>query len=287
MLRDALQRRRPEGILDSTKDFMLDRLDDALEPLARLLTGKAEWDEMKENALRATRSATGGARLAAHELAALARTDPSIEIHLVAHSAGAIFHAPLVQLLCSDSISAGPLEGEQGLGIKIATCTLWAPACTSELFADSYLPALAQGRIGNLTLFTLSDNSERGDNCGKIYNKSLLYLVSDAFEDEPRIPLLRDGVPIAGMAKFLGKGTPIGRLIAQGKVTWIQSPNNAPDGSQDAARAHGHGEFDDDASTLEATLARILGRQKSVVSVTTRHSASGQRAIRRQLNGSQ
>jgi hypothetical protein len=252
-----------------------------------MLTGKAEWSEMKENALKATQSATGGARLAALELAALARTDPSVEIHLVAHSAGAIFHAPLVQLLCGDRVSAGHLEGEQGLGVNIASCTLWAPACTSALFADSYLPALAKGRLGKLTLFTLTDDAERGDNCGKIYNKSLLYLVSDAFEDEPRIPMLRDGVPIAGMAKFLGKDTPIGRLIDQGKVTWIQSPNLAADGSEDAARARGHGDFDDDKATLEATLARILGRAQSAVSVTTRHSASGQRAIRRQLNGAQ
>jgi hypothetical protein len=43
MLKDAVSRRRPEGVLDATKDFMLDRLDDALEPLARVLTGKSAW----------------------------------------------------------------------------------------------------------------------------------------------------------------------------------------------------------------------------------------------------
>jgi len=52
LLEDALKRRRPEGALEAAKDFMLDRLDDLLEPLVRSLTGKAEWDEMKENALR-------------------------------------------------------------------------------------------------------------------------------------------------------------------------------------------------------------------------------------------
>ena len=36
ILQDAVARRRPEGFLDATKDFMLDRLDDALEPLARV-----------------------------------------------------------------------------------------------------------------------------------------------------------------------------------------------------------------------------------------------------------
>ncbi len=38
---------------------MLDRLDDALEPLARVLSGKAAWDEMKENALAATQNTKG------------------------------------------------------------------------------------------------------------------------------------------------------------------------------------------------------------------------------------
>ena len=43
------------------------RLDDALEPLARVLTGKASWDEMKENALAA--SANGGSCYNCHQLA--------------------------------------------------------------------------------------------------------------------------------------------------------------------------------------------------------------------------
>ena len=59
ILQDAVGKRRPEGILDAAKDFMLDRLDDALEPVARLLGGKALWDEMKENA---TLASTGRGR---------------------------------------------------------------------------------------------------------------------------------------------------------------------------------------------------------------------------------
>ena len=47
MLLDATQRRRPEGFLDSTKDFMLDRLDDALEPIAQSIhrQSRMERDE--------------------------------------------------------------------------------------------------------------------------------------------------------------------------------------------------------------------------------------------------
>ena len=44
----------PKARSTAAKDFLLDRLDDTLEILARSLTGKASWDEMKENALGAT-----------------------------------------------------------------------------------------------------------------------------------------------------------------------------------------------------------------------------------------
>src|SRR5262249_55013595 len=96
ILSDALDRRRPEGFLDRTKDFMLDRLDDALEPIARLLTGKSQWDEMKENALLASSSDTGGARIAAQHVANLVTANPKLELHVAGHSAGSIFHAGLI-----------------------------------------------------------------------------------------------------------------------------------------------------------------------------------------------
>src|SRR5205085_12260325 len=46
LLSDAADRRRPEGFLDASKDFMLDRLDDALEPAARVLGGLTLWTEL-------------------------------------------------------------------------------------------------------------------------------------------------------------------------------------------------------------------------------------------------
>ena len=116
VLQDAVRRRRPEGALDAAKDFMLDRLDDALEPLARMLSGKTAWDEMKENA-QATGLRGGAARLLAGHLRTALKQTPALEVHLVAHSAGSILLAPLI--------------GQLGaLGIPIASCTLWAPACT-------------------------------------------------------------------------------------------------------------------------------------------------------------
>lgn len=289
ILRDALSRRTVGGVLDSAKDFMLDRLDDALEPLARILTGKSEWTKMKENAIAATANPKGGARLALQHLAALARQDNKVEVHLIGHSAGAIFHAPLVQLYTSGpNITSGPLQGSQGYGLPIQSCTLWAPACTTQLFKETYRPALTSKAIADFALFTLKDTIEQDDNCANIYHKSLLYLVSNAFEDKVHIPFLRpDGEPILGMEKFIRQDRTISALFkAGGNAEWILAPNNEPPGSPRASNARHHGDFDNDPATLSGVLARIKGFKK-VSAPSGPQSApvhSGQKTMQRLAN---
>jgi hypothetical protein len=289
MLLDATQRRRPEGFLDSTKDFMLDRLDDALEPIARVFTGKAEWSEMKENALMATTSATGGARMVADEIAKLVKSHDDVELHIVGHSAGSIFHAPFVQYLTGQGmIGSGPMAPSKvkGLGVKIDSCTLWAPACTTQLFKDSYLPAIDQGLIDRFALFTLTDKAEQDDNCANIYHKSLLYLVSNAFEETARIPLIHpDGEPILGMQKCVEDDDAVNSIFKQKRADWIRSPNTKPVGSADAAQSMHHGDFDDDEATVKATLARILGKSTTKGEFSFQRSATSKRGIRRRIDG--
>ncbi|HYD52753.1 MAG TPA: C1 family peptidase, partial [Gemmatimonadaceae bacterium] len=122
ILADAVRSRRTEGVVDATKDFMLDRLDDALEPIARMATGKAVWSQMKQNALDSSKG-QGGARLFLDRLAAFVARHPDVEIHVAAHSAGSIFMAPVVRRLTAN-------KGEGGLRARVATLSLWAPACT-------------------------------------------------------------------------------------------------------------------------------------------------------------
>jgi hypothetical protein len=246
ILADAVRQRRPEGALDNLKDFMLDRLDDALEPIARIASGMAEWSKMKENALDASAD-NGGAQRVADDLAALADKP---EIHLVGHSAGAVFHAGLLPYLISK-------------GLTVASCTLWAPACTVELFKKQYLPALKSGALKKLIIYTLTDKAEQDDNCAEIYHKSLLYLVSNAFEEHHRNPFTNsDGEPILGMQKFLEslvQDQDVLALTQDGKFEWILSPNTEPPGSLKESTATHHGDFDDDEATRRSTLARIVG----------------------------
>jgi hypothetical protein len=137
------------------------------------------------------------------------------------------------------------------------------------VFEQFYVPAVSNGKLEEFALFTLDDNTERADNCAQIYHKSLLYLVSDAFEDQIRIPLMHpNGEPLLGMEKFIektqinpGNGQPvtIQRWLQDKGFDWIKSPNNEPEGSKDASQARHHGDFSTDRYALEAALVRITG----------------------------
>lgn len=285
MLQDALSGRRPEGILDGSKDFMLDRLDDTLEPLVRL-PGKTFWDELKENAILATKSSQGGVRIALKHIAEQVARDPSIEIHVVGYSAGAIFQAPLIQLLTtSGKIASGPMQGETGYGLKVASCTLWAPACTVQLFKQAYLPAIQTGKIDQFKLFTLTDQAEQDDNCADIYHKSILYLVSNAFEDTMRIPGFRGGEPILGMVKFI-KADPTLKQLFKPNQNWILSPNTEPQNSPNYLSVQHHGDFGRNEPTLRATLARILQASEVTTGFPMRSSSAALQERRQQINKS-
>lgn len=290
ILKESVSRRRPEGFLDSAKDFMLDRLDDALEPLARNLGGKAQWDEMKENAILATLNSKGGGRIVMEHLAKLISSDPSVEVHVAGHSAGSIFLAPLVHCFTAKgnvsmtNPKTGRKQRLKGHGGKISTATLWAPACTNELFAETFLPAIDSGGLSKFALFTLTDKAEQDDHCANIYHKSLLYLVSNAFEEKPRIPFFRpSGVPLLGMETFVENDPRLVALFKKQSADWILAPNTEPAGGPNHSTSTTHGDFDDDSPTLRATLTRILGTASVKSSFDFQRSSSSLRDQRQKL----
>jgi hypothetical protein len=137
--------------------------------------------------------------------------------------------------------------------------------------------------VRNFAVFTLTDKAERDDTCANIYHKSLLYLVSNAFEASlQKAPFLkeREGVPILGMAKFISALPP-----AQRRWDWVLAPNANPTGQRDASGAKAHGAFDDDSATLRATLARVLGKTQMTAGTFSHHpSAAANRAVRAPLS---
>lgn len=303
LLKDAA-RPRSEGLLERAKDLLLDRLDDTIEPLARAIGGKALWDEMKENATLATTAVSaapgggyvenGGAAQVARLVDEWRREDADVEIHLAAHSAGAVMVAPLLQLLTRPGqIIGGPAHGMLGMGGRVDSLTLWAPALDMDTFIQACMPAVESQAVERVALFTLTDAAEQDDHCARIYNKSLLYLVARAFEKQPRNWIdrrLRQGTPLAGMARFIEAREPadqaygherVQAAVASGRITWVQAPNDRTLGSARASRASTHGGFDDDPATLQALVATVLGKARTPAQVDL-HATTADRARRRE-----
>jgi hypothetical protein len=177
-----------------------------------------------------------------------------VEVHIAGHSAGSIFHAPLVQYFTSKGRLRGAgWRNTHGLGKKVTTCTLWAPGIRMQDFHETYLPAIKSGSIERFSLYTLTDEAERCDHCANIYRKSLLYLVSNALEDGY-------GVPLLGMEKFVQDDADLIALIESGKVRWVRAPDEKRDPGDSKARRHG--DFDDDPPTLMSTIEEILPRKE-------------------------
>ena len=172
------------GALDKLKEAALDTWDRAIELLAQNLGAKSIWSEMKQNAQLGTQPGNALSLLAA-ELAALRQVveaqGEQFELHLIGHSAGSIVLGHLLDLLAKASVKQ-----------TLASCSLFAPACTVAFANDHYIPAVEPARIlpkSGFHIDVLSDNRERGDTVGP-YQKSLLYLVSRALEDMHKMPVL-------------------------------------------------------------------------------------------------
>lgn len=221
-------------------DGILDSLDSWLEDRGREL-GSLIWGAMKDNAKQATIASNGGARFVASLITEIIQEDGEIQLHMIGHSAGSILLAYMVDFLSQETISA-----EHGL--TISSCSLWAPACTMDLFETSYLPALEASKIKALNLYTLTDRKEQSDNCMFIYNKSLLYLVSNSFEGDAS-----RSVPLLGMARFVEGHKQIASMIDSSLLNWIKT--GEPESFKECQK---HGDFPDrDKDVVKHTIRLI------------------------------
>ncbi len=239
--------------LSKLRDAALEIKDRTFE-LTTAKVGTLLWDEMKENAQLASAQKPGrrGEKRAIVTLAEkgldaytqLTTVEKTKwEIHIVAHSAGSIFLAYALEALLK-------------IGIPVRSMQFMAPAISIELFKEKFLPLIKANGDLNPTLYLLSDKGERDDDVGP-YGKSLLYLVSNAFERRRETPLL-------GMEKFVNaknKDTKkyvdpeIATLLRQNFKTWprLVMAGEAPaakDIGPDISRSESHGGFDNDSFTL-------------------------------------
>jgi len=138
------------------------------------------------------------------------------------------------------------------LGLPVKTLQFLAPAIRSDLFKETLLPDIRSGALPLPSLFLLSDELERDDSVGP-YGKSLLYLVSNAFEG-------KQGVPLLGMQCFVEQDADLAFLIGgqvDGRPALVVAGQGGPAGNCSASRTHGG--FDNDPDTLNSVMTRILG----------------------------
>ncbi len=223
--------------------------------------GTLLWNEMKENARLSSVEGRAMEIVAKEALEALQRTGArngsDWELHLVAHSAGAIFTAYAIDVLLS-------------IGVPVKSVQFMAPAITTDLFKQKLMNPIKDGRCPLPALYLLSDVGERDDTVGP-YGKSLLYLVSNAFEG-------RRGVPLLGMERFVNAGNKevaklgevdkeIAALYAAPNGRWtslviagaVVPEKGKEEVRPDVSRSNSHGGFDNDPHTMNAVLYRILG----------------------------
>jgi hypothetical protein len=218
--------------------------DHLLERAARAAGGARIWGGMKYGAERSV-GRGGGARVVAERLAEFAAAHADeVELHAVGHSAGAIFHSYFV-----------PAALERGAPSFRSLCLL-APAIRTDAFLERFEPILGAGKgVERLHLFNLDRDHERRDHCAGVYGKSLLHLVSNAFEPARGQPLLGLEESVRADERVAGIFGLAGREGAVGEVVW--APTVAIAGRA-ASRAVSHGGFDDDRATMESVLRRVL-----------------------------
>ena len=177
-------------VLKTLKDKALEGFDRTVE-LATKKLGGDQWSQMKQNAEAAAVAGftpRGLVEMAENLKKLIADMGKkNVELHLIGHSAGSLINGHLAQLLSARSLA-------------IETSTLMAPACTLDFANQTYRKVIEGGGLKrkDFHIYIMSDSREQDDNVIGVYHKSLLYLVSRAYEELQRMPLL-------GMAKSLDK----------------------------------------------------------------------------------
>jgi hypothetical protein len=240
---DQIQRlpvRVTAGLRDQLQHLLNRRIERTLSK-----PGSAVWAEMKQNAEAISSRADSGARLL-YKAAKKAGLGPdNVRLHLIGHSAGAIVHTHIVDVLA-------------GLGWKFTTVTFLAPAVTRDEFARRVLPRIGSD-IGAYYQFHLKGDVESKDpTCRPIlgYGRSLLYLVSESFEEGKQTKIL-------GLEKDFG-------IAGQPRITAFAAP-----GPKSASSTHGG--FDDDELTMRSVIGLIKDSATAVRNVATGRAGARRR----------
>ena len=255
---------RAMGLLDKLKES----IDRAIENTAKEVVVKGVWSEMKENAKYASDRAVpgyaqhgstvrpGGMVILAKQLEKLNKKY-KCELHLVGHSAGSILFGYWMDELVKREL-------------KVASLTLYAPACTLEFAIKHYIKAHKHKvfKKDKTHMHVMTDEREKADNVA-IYKKSLLYLVSRALEDIHKMPLL--GMEAAWDPDYAKKKDIFNRVKQSELLRWQKFSKGIHFYTYNKTKSQvltslkgdytslAHGSFDNDIKVIEKTIKQIKG----------------------------
>ncbi len=170
----------------------------------------------------------------------MAANSGAIELHVAGHSAGSIYHSHFVPRL---------FEGDDKVE-SVKSVTFLAPAVRVDTFEATLLPLAETGRIENLSIFTMNEDQEKRDNTAGVYRKSLLYLVSRAFEAEKDAEIL-------GLEEHLRRSGRIMAYLDDASERLVLGP--VARGRLSSTQATSHGAFDNDEQTMMSLARRVVG----------------------------
>jgi hypothetical protein len=236
--------KRTRAALTEAKDWTFE--------MTAAVPGTKLWKEMKENGRLASIGEVGGMSIIADVVAKAAANMSDAdrkkwEFHVTGHSAGAIVTAHAMQLLVK-------------AGFDFKTLQLFAPAITVEDFDTLVVPTIKAGLCPVPRTYVLRNEEELDDTVGP-YDKSLLYLVSNAFEGQR-------GKPILGMKTFLEKDVRIRNLLGATLVTSNPSIKKA---AYPFSSSRTHGGFDNDPPTMNSMIWHIKGGKNPKPQFELRH----------------
>jgi len=198
--------------------------------------GRALWREVKDHAAAIATAEDAAVPHLFRLLQARSRrrSRPSVRLHLVAHSAGALVVTRLVPRAVQ-------------LGLALSSVNLLAPAVAVEEFTEVAGAAL-DASAARLLVAYLTDAAERSDATCAPYGHSLLYMVSRVLEREPDTPLLGLESHLVPAVVERSWGARVTRLVSPGGRTPQQLRFTT---------ATTHGGLPEDPAVLQAVLDHI------------------------------
>jgi hypothetical protein len=253
-------------------------VEEVLRALYLANTGSSIWEEMKretEDAFGADSNVFGGTAVI-EELCAQLKQKPNTTVTLVGHSTGAVYIGNFLRHV-DIALRA------QGDTTTTFDVILMAPANTMDFYSTSYT-----NRIRGIRIFQMQDTTEKEDHLmskdfgptdpsilGKVYPRSLLYLVSgvcEYFEGQGGSgvhALDGDDMPILGMDRFYAESNifksgdypSVGQVRTQfvvapptspSKFVRVLSPTAGTPNDGYRSNAQKHGDFPGDPLTQDS-----------------------------------